>query len=216
MGKNLLATLSFDDGGEWDIDAIALLKELGIPATFYIQACELLESNYRGMHFDSIRDLYNAHEVGVHGMLHVRLAGLSNERLAEETVRARQIMREFFGKTQALECFAYPYGRYSSQGFWALNEAGIKWARTCMRNDPSAINFKHDPYEQPVTEFFDVSRGEWAAMAVEKGFPIHIATHAHALQSRGIWPHFAETLISIKARGYSFVPNSVFFAEVNA
>jgi len=211
-----LATLSFDDGGEWDMRTINLLNGYRVPATFYIPSCQLLESNYRGLDNAKICFLYNAHEVGVHGMLHVRIKELTDARLVEETVRARSTMFRFFGSTQALECFSYPYGSHSQEQFWAFEQAGFKWVRTTHRGTAEGPSIKQHRYQQHVTEFLDESKHEEARLqAIMQKLPIHIAAHSYALEVKGLWPKLETTVQSLLDNGYTFVPNSTFFSRIN-
>jgi peptidoglycan/xylan/chitin deacetylase (PgdA/CDA1 family) len=128
--------LTFDDGmADNATAALPLLRELGVPATFYIatgltgQPNPWLHGGQRMMTEAELRELVAAGmELGPHTVTHPDLAELGLE----------DCLREMAGSADALEAmtgrrwptFAYPFGNYGDAARAAAREVGFRLAFT--------------------------------------------------------------------------------------
>jgi len=146
------AALSFDDGMV-DNHAVALplLRELSIPATFYI-ATGLMggpnpfmppESGARMMNPAELRELAAAGmELGAHTVTHPDMSLLDYDACASEMVRSRDALAEATGVTATT--FAYPFGAYNAAAHRAARDVGFEAAVTC-----NGMGSPEDRYAQP-------------------------------------------------------------------
>jgi len=101
--------ITFDDGFEVQYTNAKRLKEMGIPATFFITTNYMGKSGY--MTWDQVKEIVNmGHEVGSHTISHPHLPTLSEEDIEREVGESKDIIEEKVGVTP--ESFAYPYGEY--------------------------------------------------------------------------------------------------------
>jgi len=135
--------LSFDDGCDnFYENALPVLEFFGYPAIVYAIAglaggvAEWMAAHDHPtpslMSFGRLREI-SAHgiEVGSHGMRHVRLAGMSPNRLRDEVAGSRERLEQELG--QAVRHFCYPYGSHDLAAFDAVARAGYESGVTCQR-----------------------------------------------------------------------------------
>jgi peptidoglycan/xylan/chitin deacetylase (PgdA/CDA1 family) len=112
-----LVGLTFDDGyADFADTAVPILDELGFTATVFVVAGQLGGTNEWDdpprralMRADQVRAVHAAgHEVGSHGMNHVRLVGMSAERVSHELVESKAVLEEII--ESPVSGFCYPYG----------------------------------------------------------------------------------------------------------
>jgi peptidoglycan/xylan/chitin deacetylase (PgdA/CDA1 family) len=130
--------LTFDDGmGDNHATALPLLRELGVPATFYV-ATGLAglpnpwlapESGERMMDAAELRALVDAGmELGAHTVTHPDLSQLSYAACIEEIGRGRDELEAMTGVRATT--FAYPFGAYGQAGRRAAEDVGFDAAVT--------------------------------------------------------------------------------------
>lgn len=130
--------LTFDDGMH-DNHAVALplLRELGVPATFYITTGLMGKPNpwmsptsgERMMVAEELRDLAAAGmELGGHTVSHPDVSALDYEQCLEEIGRGREQLEAAAGVRATT--FAYPFGRYGPAAHRAARDAGFDAAVT--------------------------------------------------------------------------------------
>jgi peptidoglycan/xylan/chitin deacetylase (PgdA/CDA1 family) len=134
-----LAAVSFDDGMEDNHHTVLpMLRELGVPATFYIITGLIdrpnpwlaPESGARMMSEGALRELVaEGHEVGAHSVTHPDLARLRHADCLREMVESKQVLEGITGTS--VRTFAYPSCRYSPVAKAAAREAGFIAAVTC-------------------------------------------------------------------------------------
>jgi peptidoglycan/xylan/chitin deacetylase (PgdA/CDA1 family) len=147
--------LTFDDGYVSFFDnAVPALAEYGYPAIVYVLAARAGDSadwyavdgqaTPALMQWSQVRALpSHGIEVGSHGLLHTRLAGLAPDRLRSELADSRRIIEDETGVP--VPHFCYPYGSVDLAAVRACAEAGYQTAVTCQRGaarpdlDPLAL-----------------------------------------------------------------------------
>jgi peptidoglycan/xylan/chitin deacetylase (PgdA/CDA1 family) len=202
----LIATLSFDDGGEHDLEVLALLRRRALTATFYVPVAELLEANYRGMNNEAICRAYDGFEVGVHGYMHRRMSLCSGAELYHETTESLKEMGRFFKR--AFYCFAHPYDDSTVLGTQALREAGYLYARRFFVN-PELVARPNDPLNIPISLRF----GERQDVEHLIGRPVHIGGHPWEIAKQGTLPALEDAIDTLLGAGYEFVDNKEFFGR---
>jgi peptidoglycan/xylan/chitin deacetylase (PgdA/CDA1 family) len=108
--KQSILSITFDDGDPIEFtEAVPLLNEREIPATFYIITRDLSDSTFRSM-------VYNAylahHEIGSHTVNHPNLAELDNSQIEFELSRSQNDINSVLGNYSCLT-FAYPGGKFN-------------------------------------------------------------------------------------------------------
>lgn len=120
--------ITFDDGWETQYTrALPILKKYGFAATFYIITGDIGEKNF--LNWEQVRNLAGAGmEIGGHTKSHPFLTDVDDDKLTEEVGEGKEIIEKNIG--QAINTFAYPYGRYDDRVVSAVSSAGYKIART--------------------------------------------------------------------------------------
>lgn len=134
-GAKGAAAVTFDDGyRDLMAHALPVLKELKIPATFFIVAGALgaKDAWYRGEHdimtWADLEELKKAGmEIGSHTMTHARLPELDDDKLRWEVVESKRLLEEKLGP---IRHFAYPQGKRDERVKRAVRDAGYRagWA----------------------------------------------------------------------------------------
>jgi len=132
-------TFSYDDGNTQDIRLVELFNQYGMKCTFNLNS-GLNESHaweYRGsqvtrLNLPESAEIYQGHEIAVHGLQHRNMTELSSEELYQEIFADKQNLTEFFGREPV--GMAYPYGAYHENVIDMLRKADLKYARTVNSN----------------------------------------------------------------------------------
>lgn len=122
--------VSFDDGyrGVW-ARALPVLRGLGWPGVLNFELKLLNEPEQGGLTRAHVRDLVAAGwEVNSHTISHADLTTLSPDRLRDELVRSRAMIRRLFDQPANFLC--YPAGRYNPAVIAAVRRAGYLGATT--------------------------------------------------------------------------------------
>ena len=145
--------ITFDDGYEDNYRlAFPLLRDAGMPATFYLVSSRLGQANVWDAEgelagrtlFGREQALEMQHagmELGAHTRHHPPLSEIAESALDEEIAGSRGDLTQALGKPVA--SFAYPYGKMSPAASAAVERAGFLGA-VCSRsgfNDPAAPDF---------------------------------------------------------------------------
>jgi peptidoglycan/xylan/chitin deacetylase (PgdA/CDA1 family) len=145
--------ITFDDGYEDNHRlAFPLLRDAGMPATFYLVSSRLGQANVWDTEGELAgRSLFGREqalemqdagmELGAHTRHHPPLSEIDEEALDEEVAGSRADLAQTLGTTVA--SFAYPYGKMSPAASAAVERAGFLGA-VCSRsgfNDPAAPDF---------------------------------------------------------------------------
>lgn len=136
--------ITFDDGWDDTLPAVAALAERGLPSTTYIQtgrvgATDCLDA--AGVR--ALDDLGDAVEVGAHTIDHPRLDELAGAALEREIAGSKAALEDLLGHPVA--GFAYPHGAHDQRSRAAVIAAGythaaaVKDALSHPGDDPFAI-----------------------------------------------------------------------------
>jgi peptidoglycan/xylan/chitin deacetylase (PgdA/CDA1 family) len=184
--------LSFDDGmHDNHAEALPLLRELGVPATFYITTGLIGKPNpfmpaaagARMMNAGELRELHDAGmELGAHTITHPDLSELDPEACRAEIGGSRDALEAATGVRAVT--FAYPYGSYGPAAYAAARELGFEAAVTCNGHGDRA-----DRYAMPRSLLWGRDRlPSFAAKLFEVWDPFfaHPAVRFGRVHTRGV------------------------------
>ena len=129
-------TFSYDDGISQDQRLVELFNRYGLKATFNLNTgIQSEESRFEiegvpihRMNQEDIGDLYQGHEVAVHGLTHAAPVDLSQEQLEEEFGKDIENITKLYGEVPV--GMAYAYGAYDDNTVEFLKNRGICYGRT--------------------------------------------------------------------------------------
>ncbi|MBR0484710.1 MAG: polysaccharide deacetylase family protein, partial [Oscillospiraceae bacterium] len=132
-------TFSYDDGNLQDIRLVKLFNQYQVKCTFNLNSGldtsdEWIYKNIpvRRLNLPEYVELYQGHEIAVHGSRHLNMTELDSPALHEEIFSDRDRLSEIFGKTPV--GMAYPYGCYSPSVIEMIKKAGMQYGRTVNDN----------------------------------------------------------------------------------
>lgn len=119
-------SLTFDDGDADNFGSVAVLRQYGLHATWYIPSGLVGTPGY--MSWDQLETLRaDGNEIGGHSVHHVGLDTLDSEGLRREVCGSRE---ELAAHGFAAASFAYPFGGYNAEVKQTVRECGFASART--------------------------------------------------------------------------------------
>ncbi len=130
-------TFSYDDGNQQDIRLLQLLNQYGLKATFHVNTGldyhhgtwrydDRLEVHRLNLH--ECPEVYDGHEIAVHGRTHQNLTLLSPEELHAELADDMAAIEQIYGVRPV--GMSYPYGIYNDNVIQELVRLGIRYGRT--------------------------------------------------------------------------------------
>lgn len=245
MEKRSFVTTSWDDGDRADLRLATLLRDKGMPGSFYIPILPF-ESRPALTH-EELRSLAaEGFEIGAHGVSHVPLWGLKEEKLTTEVGDSKAILEDILGRE--VEMFCYPRGRFDRNVVRAVKRAGYRGARTVRM---LSISLDVRPFEVPTTvQIFPHSRssylrniarareveglqtcishatqlGNWLELAKrlfdsvsEQGGIWHLYGHSWEIEKLGLWEDLNEVLDYVNSRaGVHYVTNGELLHHLSA
>lgn len=135
-GNKKACTLSYDDGVTQDRRLIEIFDKYSIKGTFNLNSGLQSKSHsfiindleIRRIDKGEIFDLYNGHEVALHGLTHLSLPSIPKELMVEEILQDKKNLEKMFG--YPVRGMAYPNGVYDKTVFKVLEVLGLSYART--------------------------------------------------------------------------------------
>jgi peptidoglycan/xylan/chitin deacetylase (PgdA/CDA1 family) len=130
--------LSFDDGMEDNHhNVLPILREYGIPGTFYVatgllgRANPFISGGARMMTVQELREIaaQGGVEIGAHTVTHPDLSTLGYDECLREMTENREALESLLGRPATT--FAYPFCRYGPDAIAAARDAGFSVAVTC-------------------------------------------------------------------------------------
>jgi peptidoglycan/xylan/chitin deacetylase (PgdA/CDA1 family) len=130
--------ITFDDGWRSQYEnALPVLKEYKIPATFYIYTNVIGGGAY--MTWDNLNELVSLNmEIADHTKSHPRLTKITQSKLDEELVESRRILERKLHVP--VNDFAYPYGNYNDLIIEAVKKDGYISGRTSTPGRRTDLN----------------------------------------------------------------------------
>jgi len=140
-----IVTTSWDDGDPLDLGLAEMLRERGLPGTFFVPLTgpygkpTLRPADLRMLQAEGF-------EIGAHTVSHRPLAPLNGEELWKEVRNSKCVLEDTLGEEVTMFC--YPNGSYNRRTIRAVKKAGFEGARTVrMLSHSPAFN----AYEMPTT-----------------------------------------------------------------
>lgn len=129
-------TFSYDDGIEQDRRLVEIFNRYGMKCTFNLNTgIQTQESQFEieGVHIHrmnqkDIGDLYQGHEIALHGLTHAGPPELADEQFAKEFLQDAKNIERIYGKYPV--GMAYAYGSYDQRVVDYLKSIGIRYGRT--------------------------------------------------------------------------------------
>ena len=143
--RSIIVTTSWDDGDPLDLGLAEMLRERGLPGTFFVPLTgpygkpTLRPGDLRTLQAEGF-------EIGAHTVSHRCLAPLKGEELWKDVRNSKCVLEDMLG--EEVPMFCYPNGSYNRRTIRAVEKAGFEGARTVrMLNHSPAFN----AYEMPTT-----------------------------------------------------------------
>ncbi len=213
-GKKYI-TFSYDDGTTQDIRLVELLNKYNIKATFNINSQllgmpgEVMREGKSIPHnkvpSDSVRSIYQGHEIAVHTLTHPLLTALTDEEIVVQTEQDRLCLSELAG--YEVVGMAYPCGgiNYDKRvASLVKTQTGIRYARTIECNEafepqtdlyifhPTVHHNNWNAMEKLSEQFFN--------MQSKKTQIFYIWGHSFEFDVQNTWKRFEEFLKQIANR----------------
>lgn len=130
-------TFSYDDGVSQDIRLVSIFQKYGMKATFNLNTgIQTEESRFeiKGMPIhrmnqsDGLEQLYQGHEIALHGLMHAAPSSLDSQEYQQEFLQDARNIQRIYGKYPL--GMAYAYGDYSDEIIHYLQQIGMQYGRT--------------------------------------------------------------------------------------
>ena len=136
MNYQKAITFSYDDGIESDRKLVEIFNRYGMKCTFNLNTgIQSRESHFDiegkeicRMDQETIGDLYQGHEIAVHGLTHCAPVDLSEEQMDQEYQTDIDNIVRLYGQRPV--GMAYAYGAYDEATVDYLLRHGIRYGRT--------------------------------------------------------------------------------------
>ncbi len=131
-----MLTFSYDDGIEQDRKLVEIFNKYGMKATFNLNTgIQSPDSNFdiegvriNRMKQEGLCELYQGHEIALHGYTHAAPVDMTKEQMDEELLQDAKNIEKIYGKYPI--GMAYAYGAYDDAAVEYLRNMGIKYGRT--------------------------------------------------------------------------------------
>jgi peptidoglycan/xylan/chitin deacetylase (PgdA/CDA1 family) len=128
MKKEIIVTISWDDGQKLDLKFANLLKKYGLKGTFYISTRDREWDKEKLLSNDEIYQLSGDFEIGCHTMTHPRLTKISEREAFNEIIDSKKYLENLI--REEVRCFCYPGVAYNKKIKELVKRTGFIGART--------------------------------------------------------------------------------------
>lgn len=188
--KQSILSLTFDDGSlnQFHV-ALPLLKERGVPATFYL-ITSLVDSMTKNIIYNGISKDY---EIGSHTVTHKNLCKIGNDEVETELFNSKSFLQKHFGLNSGLT-MSYPWGFYNG----SVKDV-VKKVYLASRSTNIGYNslFTLDRYALKMQGFGEHVRAEtanlWISFAIENR--LWLIEMFHGIDNVGFSPITSDVLI---------------------
>lgn len=196
-GKHKAFTMSYDDAVESDVRFLEIINRYGLKCTFNVNSGiigseDSWENNgfvVKRLPVEGLKELYEGHEVAVHGCLHLNPADLDKAGLVKEFGEDKTKLEELFGTHMV--GMAYPYGVYNDETVAVLEELGLHYGRTVEDSlvftlqESDRMRFKPTCHHknQQVMELLDA----FIASESEEDSLFYLWGHSYEFDADGNW-----------------------------
>ena len=119
--------LTFDDGLLSQLEAVPLLKSFGYSAVFFVSAGWVGQPGY--MSWNQLKELTrDGHTIASHGLNHLALTDLEDEKLEEEITGSKKILEDQLGVP--VKAFSVPRGYLNERVHDRLKKSGYEFIFT--------------------------------------------------------------------------------------
>lgn len=195
-GKKKAFNVTYDDGILQDVPFVELLNRYGLKGTFNLNS-QLMEQGFEWVHetgmvvkrldWDTVRHLYDGHEIASHTLTHPYLSDKTDEQLLWEIGEDKRRLETMFGREVA--GFGVPFHFYDDRIARCVQQCGFEYGR--MSEETRNYTLWQDPYhwccgifhlapefDAYVDGFFDTDQ-ELALC--------QIVGHSYDLDAAGMW-----------------------------
>lgn len=131
-----MVTFSYDDGVMQDVRLVELFNKYGLKCTFNLNTgiqshdskFEIQGVPIMRMNQEEIGNLYEGHEIALHGLTHASPSALAKEEYEKEFLQDAKNIERIYGKYPL--GMAYAYGDTPEEVVRYLEKMGIKYGRT--------------------------------------------------------------------------------------
>ena len=201
-------TFSFDDGPKEDRELVALFNKYNLKGTFNLNSQSLYDRasnpDDKGVDYTEVAELYEGHEVAVHGLNHPFLEKLPVDVMMYEVLKDRENLEALSGKI--VRGMAYPFGTYNDNVVRVLADAGIKYSRTVeahhgfgIRRDwlrmPSTCHQADEKLFELADKF--VNESPFTRWTIIEGWLFYVWGHSYEFRTQEDWDRiekFCETV----------------------
>ncbi len=188
----------WDDGVQWDIPLIEILRKHGAKASFNLNAATHKEQRHgEHKHKDvqlvqrlalaELPSVYEGFTIANHGLEHKHLSALSEDEARYEIRENRKRLQDIF--QQPIEGFAYAYGDYDDQAMRLIEEEGHCYARTVKHVLPCMP--PESPFAfHPTCKFNDPEFFQLYERAKTEGGVFYFWGHSYEMISPEMWADF--------------------------
>jgi peptidoglycan/xylan/chitin deacetylase (PgdA/CDA1 family) len=222
MKKEIIVTISWDDGQKLDLKFANLLKKYGLKETFYISPRNREWDKGKLLSNEEIYQLTRDFEIGCHTMTHQRLTKIREDQAYREILDSKLFLEKIINKD--IKSFSYPYGDYNNKIRNLVKKAGLIVGRTSKRHsfkyplDPLVLETTLHTYnhvldlakilqfsEFNLVEFYKSLDWEYLAKrmfdyVLKRGGGYHLWGHSQEIDARGHWSKLENVLIYIAGR----------------
>ena len=222
MKKEMIVTISWDDGQKLDLKFANLLKKYGLKGTFYISPRHREWDKEKLLSDEEIYQLSRDFEIGCHTMTHQWLTKIREDQAYREILDSKLFLESIIKKE--IKSFCYPYGNYNDKIINLVKKEGFIVGRTSKRH---SFNYPQDPLILETTlhtynhilDLFRILKFskfsllefyknlDWENLAkrmfdyiLERGGVYHLWGHSKEIDARNQWSKLENVLIYVSGK----------------